>query len=195
MNRQDNNRTRQNTRIYLADIDKGNGVLKWLANTRQLPVFARTRFWEGCHHYWWGKLYACCVGKSFNLEENYHFEIIITAPLMYNYIEVVPLTLHHSEHETNLKSHSAKNSLLFFSLVHGVIVALGDLTLTSSTFQLSSWYDPWWGPSLLCFLCCTVFGCFGILSCMTGKAPLGVLYVTMQHSLHGVHIGVSFNRR
>ena len=100
------------TRIYLADIDKGNGVLKWLANTRQLPVFARTRFWEGCHHYWWGKLYACCVGKSFNLEDNYYFEIIITPSLPYNYIEVVPLTLHHSEHETNLKSHSAKNSLL-----------------------------------------------------------------------------------
>ena len=86
--------------------------------------------------------YSCCVGKSFNLEDNYYFEIIITPSLPYNYIEVVPLTLHHSEHETNLKSHSAKNSLLFFSLVHGVIVALGDLTLTSSTFQLSSWYDP-----------------------------------------------------
>ena len=60
--------------------------------------------------------YSCCVGKSFNLEDNYHFEneIIITPSLPYSYIEVVPLTLHHSEHETNLKSHSAKNSLLFF---------------------------------------------------------------------------------
>ena len=145
--------------------------------------------------------YLCCVGKSFNLEDNYHFEIIITPSLFFTVqlywgrpLNAPPLRAWNQPQESLCQEFSAL-AMIFFSLVHGVIVALGDLTLTSSTFQLSSWYDPWRGPSLLCFLCCTVFGCFGILSCMTGKAPLGVLYVTMQHSLHGVHIGVSFNRR
>ena len=51
------------------------------------------------------------------------------------------------------------------------------------------------GQVYYAFYAALYLAALGILSCMTGKAPLGVLYVTMQHSLHGVQLGVSLNWR